>query len=92
MPCKSESSKIHCTESNVEVKITTSLNNCSHGSTSYVAHTMTDSDSSKNLRMSIRRKRVCSGSSVFSNNENSADDVKKSGRRLRKKRKRMLFF
>lgn len=50
----------------------------------------TDLDSMKNLRMNIRRKRVCSNSSAFSNPESTGLDDKRNCKRMRKKRKRIV--
>lgn len=49
-------------------------------------------DPMKNLRMSIRRKRVCSGSSALSSKELVADVEKKEHFREMKKRKRKFSF
>lgn len=49
-------------------------------------------DPMKNLRMSIRRKRVCSGSSALSNNELVAVVENKESFRDLKKKKRKFFF
>lgn len=46
-------------------------------------------DALKNLRMSIRRKRLCSSSSAMSNNESVTEDSR--NQRKRKKRKRIAF-
>ncbi|KRT80546.1 hypothetical protein AMK59_8461 [Oryctes borbonicus] len=56
---------------------------------SYTIQNTIDSDPMKNLKMSIRRKRVCSNSSAFSNNDSTSDE-KRSYRRSRKKRKRTV--
>lgn len=58
---------------------------------SYTIQNTTDSDPMKNLKMSIRRKRLCSNSSAFSNND-SASDEKRSYRRSRKKRKSIKYI
>ncbi|GJQ70615.1 hypothetical protein Trydic_g23007 [Trypoxylus dichotomus] len=56
---------------------------------SYTIQNTIDSDPMKNLKMSIRRKRVCSNSSAFSNNDSTSDE-KRSYRRSRKRRKRTV--
>ncbi|KAI4465485.1 male-specific lethal-1 protein [Holotrichia oblita] len=56
---------------------------------SYTIQNTIDSDPMKNLKMSIRRKRLCSNSSAFSNNDSTSDE-KRSYRRSRKKRKRAV--
>ncbi|XP_022913676.1 male-specific lethal 1 homolog [Onthophagus taurus] len=52
---------------------------------SYTVHNSIENNSMKNLKMSIRRKRLCSNSSVFSND--TVSDDKKNYRRSRKRRK-----
>lgn len=50
-------------------------------------------DPMKNLRMSIRRKRVCSGSSALSNNELvAAVENKEPFRNLKKKKRKFCLF
>lgn len=48
-------------------------------------------DPMKNLRMSIRRKRICSNSSTMSQNENSIIEDKESYQRYKKRKRRKCF-
>lgn len=58
------------------------LNNCN-----FTVHNSAENDSFNIFKMSIRRKRLCSNSSVVSNNDSNSDD-KKNFRKSRKRRKR----
>lgn len=71
---KSESDIINCNSSISDYNFT--INNIS------------ECDPMKNIRMSIRRKRVCSNSSALSQNESAIIEDKQTYRRFKKKRRR----
>ncbi|KAJ8917417.1 hypothetical protein NQ315_005463 [Exocentrus adspersus] len=72
---KSESDIINCNSSISDYNFT--INNIS------------ESDPMKNIRMSIRRKRVCSNSSALSQNESPIVEERQTYRRFKKKKRRV---
>ncbi|KAJ8951884.1 hypothetical protein NQ318_019861 [Aromia moschata] len=63
------------------------VNNCDSSISDYnfTINNISDLDPMKNLRMSIRRKRVCSNSSVLSHNEPAVLEEKQTYRRFKKR-------
>lgn len=75
----------------VDIKSESVVTDCNNSLTEFNCSidNYSDFDPMRNIRMSIRRKRLCSNSSALSNND-STNEEKRSYRKFKKKRRRKL--
>ncbi|KAL3283628.1 hypothetical protein HHI36_006767 [Cryptolaemus montrouzieri] len=87
--CPAEQSDELNFDSGIDTNVKTESETADNLNSSVIYNFSSELDSIRNLRMSIRRKRVCSNSSVLSQNGSVAEE-KKTFKRIRKRRKRSL--
>lgn len=89
----SKSETNDCVSANVRSDTSKSVNTVlKFNNTNFTVHTSSsDFDPMKELKMNIRRKRLCSNSSVLSNND-SLGEEKRSRKRMKRRRKSSVIY